>query len=101
MKNSIKHTPGPWGIDADGIQAGDFKKGFQPFGGCGCCDSPWMSAEEKERAQADADLICAAPQQHDALLAVRYSSAFKLLDDATKNAVIAALIVVDGVEDEA
>lgn len=89
----MKHTPGPWGIDADGIKAGDYKNGFQPFGGCGCCGSPWMSGEE-ERAQADADLICAAPQQHDALLAVRNAPGFEVLDEATKNAVIAALAVV-------
>ena len=89
----MKYTPGPWGIDADGIKAGDHENGFQPFGACGRCGSPWMSGE-KDRAQADADLICAAPQQHDALLAVRYAPGFTALDDATRNAVIAALAAV-------
>ena len=41
--------------------------------------------------EADAYLIAAAPQQHDALLAVQYAPGFDSLDDATKNAVRAAI----------
>ena len=59
----VKHTPGPWRVDADGIEVGD-PNGFKPFGACGCCDSPWMRADDVETAKADARLIAAAPTMY-------------------------------------
>lgn len=50
-------TNGDWFIRADGIEAGDFEGSFRPFGGCGCCGSPWMGADDEARQQADADHI--------------------------------------------
>lgn len=60
------HTPGPWRIDADGVVAGD-PEGFQPFGSCGCCGSPWMSGDSDDQKRADARLIAAAPELLTAL----------------------------------
>ena len=48
------------------------------------------------RRVADARLIAAAPQQHDALLAVLHAPNFNTLDDATKNAVRAAIAKATG-----
>ena len=57
----MQHTPGPWAVNADGTNAGP-DDGFQPFGGCGCCGSPWMSANSETQRNADAMLIAAAPE---------------------------------------
>lgn len=62
-----KHTPAPWGINADGIHAGDLN-GFQPFSGCGCCGSPWMDGKTKDEQLANAMLIVASPELLDALI---------------------------------
>lgn len=51
-------TPGPWQVCADGGAAGP-KGAFVPFGGCGCCGSPWMSGENPAEQQANAELIAA------------------------------------------
>ena len=56
----VAHTPAPWRVEAEGIKVGD-KDGFQPFGACGCCDSPWMVADSPEVKLADARLIVASP----------------------------------------
>lgn len=66
-----QHTPGPWRVSADGVEVGSADS-FKPFGGCGCCGSPWMTADDPEVAKADARLIAAAPELLEALqLAVR------------------------------
>ncbi len=61
-----KHTPGPWRVEAYGVIVGP-SNGFSPFGGCGCCDSPWMNGHDGEACQADARLIAAAPELLEAL----------------------------------
>ena len=61
-----KHTPGPWRVEADGVIVGP-SNGFSPFGGCGCCDSPWMNGHDGEACQANARLIAAAPELLGAL----------------------------------
>lgn len=38
-----KHTKGPWRFESFGPP-----DGFQPFGGCGCCGSPWMNGGSTE-----------------------------------------------------
>lgn len=59
---STKHTPGPWTVSAGDLPftVGP-ENGFAPFGGCGCCGSPWMNADDDETRLADARLIVAAP----------------------------------------
>lgn len=64
-----KHTPGPWRVEADKVEVGA-EVGFRPFGACGCCDSPWMNADDPAVAKADARLIAAAPDLLEALQAV-------------------------------
>lgn len=63
----MKHTPGPWRVEADGVEIGP-KGAFRPFSACGCCGSPWMMANADEIKEADAKLIAAAP---DLLLALQ------------------------------
>lgn len=60
-----KHTPGPWTykMDKDCLNL-SVTTAYAPteiVGGCGCCDSPWVSCE------ADARLIAAAPDLLEAL----------------------------------
>ena len=63
-----KWTRGPWAVDAntDGgpiyPDAGSF---FTPFGGCGCCGSPWMNGDTTDEQVANAKLIEAAPDLAD------------------------------------
>lgn len=54
------HTPGPWAVRCEDGHAGP-DDGFQPFGGCGCCNSPWMRGPSYEVKKANAQLIAAAP----------------------------------------
>ena len=61
-----KHTPGPWNYTMYKDSGWDFKLTAdhgetEIVGGCGCCDSPWVSSE------ADACLIAAAPELLEAL----------------------------------
>lgn len=58
--SGVKHTPGPWRISTDNATVGP-EDGFAPFGACGCCNSPWMMADDDQTALADARLIAAAP----------------------------------------
>jgi hypothetical protein len=60
-------TPGPWAVSADGCYAG-VENGFVPFGGCGCCNSPWMSADGLA-GQSDASRIARVPDMEAALIA--------------------------------
>lgn len=48
-------------MTGDGTKLAGADGGFLPFSGCGCCGSPWMTANDKETASADAHLIAAAP----------------------------------------
>lgn len=64
-----KHTPGPWRVSADGVDVGS-EDSFNPFGGCGCCGSPWLTADDPEVAKADARLIAAAPELLEACQAM-------------------------------
>ena len=57
-----KHTKGPWRFESFGPP-----DGFQPFGGCGCCGSPWMNGGSTEVEDANARLIVAAPELYEAL----------------------------------
>ena len=70
-----KHTPGPWRVEADKVEVGA-EGGFRPFGACGCCDSPWMNADDQAVAKADARLIAAAPELLEALKAVTSTEMF-------------------------
>ena len=61
-----KHTPGPWTYKLDKDSFVNFEittahDSTSIVGGCGCCDSPWVSSE------ADARLIAAAPELLEAL----------------------------------
>ena len=58
------HTPGPWRVATDNAVAGP-EDGFNPIGACGCCNSPWMMADDKATQEADARLIAAAPRMFD------------------------------------
>lgn len=80
-----KHTPGPWMVASDRASPPEV---IAP----GLHDICVMSgASSNSGVMADARLIAAAPQQHDALLAVLHAPGFDALDDATKNAVRAAI----------
>ena len=62
-----KWTPGPWVVVADDVKEGSPEEGaFVPFGGCGCCGSPWMTADG-DKGRAEARLIAAAPDLYEAL----------------------------------
>lgn len=62
-----KFTTGPWHVWADGAELVGDKKCFMPFGGCGCCESPWMNGKTAVEKQANANLIAAAPDLYAAL----------------------------------
>lgn len=92
----MQHTPGPWRTVDDaqgpcmvlhptlpGVAIANLGVCFNPTNG-------FHEGEMRER-NANARLIAAAPQQHDALLAVRHAPNWRWLDDATQNAVRAAL----------
>lgn len=66
---TVSHSPAPWRVEADCASVGP-AGGFEPFGGCGCCGSPWMTAGDRAQALADAHLIVAAPDMLAALKAV-------------------------------
>ena len=56
-------TPGPWSIQAEGINIGNGH--FVPFG-CGCCSSlPWMSGDTPDQEESNAHLIAAAPELYE------------------------------------
>lgn len=81
-----KHTPGPWFTN---------DAGYLIVGGENFLVARVTSYDDEE-TDANARLIAAAPQQHDALLAVLYAPGFESLDDATKNAVRAAIAKATG-----
>lgn len=95
-----KHTPGPWKAV---LQFGNWYVRQDPVNWSGggyqhVCNLP---AERKgnhygDMFAANARLIAAAPQQHDALLAVLHAPSFNGLDEATKNAVRAAIAKATG-----
>lgn len=62
---SKHHTPGPWAYKLDedcrNLSVTTAYAPTEIVGGCGCCDSPWVSCE------ADARLIAAAPDLLEAL----------------------------------
>ena len=62
---SKHHTPGPWTYKLDedcrNLSVTTAYAPTEIVGGCGCCDSPWVSCE------ADARLIAAAPELLEAL----------------------------------
>ena len=66
MAAELKHTKGPWRVEAGGIVVGP-DDGFVPFGGCGCCGSPWLNGTTEEEEVANAHLIAAAPELLDIL----------------------------------
>jgi len=66
MAAELKHTKGPWRVEAGGIVVGP-DEGFVPFGGCGCCGSPWLNGTTEEEEVANAHLIAAAPDLLQAL----------------------------------
>lgn len=81
------HATGPWTVEYGESALGKFwmvvtSKGFAVH------YSP-LDGDDEDRAIAY--LIAAAPQQQDALLAVLHAPGFVDLDDATKNAVRAAI----------
>lgn len=72
-----EHTPGPWRIKAtlddghgnDKLRIGP-EEAFKPFGGCGCCGSPWINGDTREQQIANAELIVAAPEMLEVLEAI-------------------------------
>ena len=62
---SKHHTPGPWTYKLDedcrNLSVTTAYAPTEIVGGCGCCDSPWVSCE------SDARLIAAAPDLLEAL----------------------------------
>ena len=62
---SKHHTPGPWTYKLDqdcrNLSVTTAYAPTEIVGGCGCCDSPWVSSE------ADARLMAAAPDLLEAL----------------------------------
>ena len=98
---STQHTPGPWKVRKHWADPVCFEvyptRGKKPAAG------QWSAIAEVgnnlakgESARANARLIAAAPQQHDALLSVLHAPGFDALDDATKNAVRAAIAAAAG-----
>jgi hypothetical protein len=83
-----RHTPGPWFHVARGAIRSESKD-------IACV---WFGEFDGNKAEdlANARLIAAAPQQNDALLAVLYAPGFDALDEATKNAVRAAIAKAKG-----
>ena len=66
MSAAPKFTPGPWSCGNAGRLTSEMAyskdaAGFQPLGGCGCCDSPWVNGATDEECEANARLIAAAP----------------------------------------
>jgi len=86
--STAKHTPGPWSTYFNKEADITIRKMFPD--GTECCAIARCST-----SFADARLIAAAPQQHDALLAVLHAPGFSGLDEATKNAVRAAIATGD------
>ena len=86
---SAAHTPGPWRVATDNAVAGP-EDGFNPIGACGCCDSPWMMADDKATQEADARLIAAAPDLLDTLVFVSTDPCFSFLGSVTQDEVRAA-----------
>lgn len=76
-----KHTLGPWSITVAPKNFGPVD-GFAPFGACGCCNSPWMNGESQDEQNANAALICAAPEMLEALkLGLKYLETKRQAED--------------------
>ena len=88
-----RFTPGPWGVSASDADDAGPTVAFQPFNGCGCCNSPWIVGETREERNANARLIAAAPDLYTALeeITLDYADRFDL-DDPSTNPGIKAVI---------
>ena len=104
MDSNTKHTPGPWQVLPEECEKPYIRVRGSVLGGrykIANVVTPiyeGVHLREAEETRRNARLIAAAPQQHDALLAVSYAPGFHLLDEATKNAVLAALAAVGDAE---
>lgn len=90
-----KHSGGRWSVGTTYATHDHPTRFWRTYVGNGEAVAQTFGATQAE-AEANASLIAAAPQQHDALLAVSLAPGFDALDDATKNAVRAALAAATG-----
>lgn len=65
-------TPGPWRVDTgDGEVVVGPEGAFEPFGGCGCCGSPWMNGNGPDAHVANARRIARVPELEAEVLRLR------------------------------